>query len=239
MRVDHDVSLLIPEIWSRMSEEERDPRNLIRGGYLEKCPDFDCNGKTVLASRLGYRITLQFVIHFFGRVFNHPHVVFTNEMLRPELQDAAVFADGMDNIVSTQQRVAQSYFNDQTIQFACPPLKALLHIMAWGEYEGKDLHHPEIRNLFTRESLLSSDWYGERLIAKQRVDRQFWEKRVAYLGSFIANSPHHDEHYLLAIEDRFAHAQARLAQVNSGGFPETLRGTLGAEPALWGAPNEH
>ena len=38
-------------------------------------------------------------MHFFGRVFNHPHAVFTEEMLRPELQDMDIFADGMDNIV--------------------------------------------------------------------------------------------------------------------------------------------
>src|SRR6185436_1442844 len=72
-RVDHDISLLVPEIWSRMSEEERNPKTLIAAGHLERCEDFEHQGKTILASRLGYRITLQFVIHFFGRVFNHPH----------------------------------------------------------------------------------------------------------------------------------------------------------------------
>src|SRR6185503_19282531 len=99
--------------------------------------DFTHSGKPVLASRLGYRITHQFVIHYFGRVFNHPHVVFTPEMLRPELQDIDVFVDGMDNIVTTQKRVAEQYFNDGTIESACPPIKALLHIMAHGSYEGK------------------------------------------------------------------------------------------------------
>jgi hypothetical protein len=33
-------------------------------------------------------------------------------MLRPELQDLRVFVDGVDNIISTQKRVAQLYFDD-------------------------------------------------------------------------------------------------------------------------------
>ncbi|MBU1722233.1 MAG: hypothetical protein KJ892_00090, partial [Gammaproteobacteria bacterium] len=40
LRVDHDISLLIPEIWSRLREYERDPTYLIEYGYLEKLEDF-------------------------------------------------------------------------------------------------------------------------------------------------------------------------------------------------------
>ena len=36
LRVDHDVSLIVPEIWSRMSAEERDPKFLIANRFLEK-----------------------------------------------------------------------------------------------------------------------------------------------------------------------------------------------------------
>jgi hypothetical protein len=35
-RVDHDISMLVPELWCRIRVEERDPRFLIEGGYLEK-----------------------------------------------------------------------------------------------------------------------------------------------------------------------------------------------------------
>ena len=42
-------------------------------------------------------------------------------MLKPELQDVDVFADGMDNIVSTQKRVAEMYFEDGSIEVVCPP----------------------------------------------------------------------------------------------------------------------
>src|SRR5690606_10808049 len=102
-RVDHDVSLLIPEVWCRMQPHEREAKFLIENGYLEKCAHFEHNGAKVLASRLGHRITAKFARTFFGRVFNHPPVVFTEEMLKPELQDPAVFADGMDNICATHQ----------------------------------------------------------------------------------------------------------------------------------------
>jgi hypothetical protein len=60
-RIDHDISLLIPEIWCRLPLRNRDPGYLIQQGYLEKLQDFEYNGKTVLASRLGYRINKIFI----------------------------------------------------------------------------------------------------------------------------------------------------------------------------------
>ena len=185
VRVDHDISLLVPELWCRMSVQERDPKFLVEHGYLERCRDFSHSEQPVLASRLGYRITMRFVINFFGRVFNHPHLVFTDKMLRPETQDYDIFADGMDNIVETHQRVAKAYFDDGSIENACPPLKALLHIMARNEYGGKGLDHPEIREMFTREHLLASDWYAQRLAAKQASDLASGERHVTYLKTFL------------------------------------------------------
>ena len=231
-RVDHDISMLIPEVWSRMEEWERDPKDMIANGYLEKCENFQHEGKPVLASRLGYRITREFVVHYFGRVFNHPHVVFTPEMLRPELQDMAIFADGMDNIVSTHQRVAEHYFNDGTIDFACPPLKALLHIMAKGSFEGRDMAHPEIRRMFTREHLLGSDWYRKRLQSKQKVDVALWQRHVDSLETYLAQGHHNDDEYHMIVKDRLMDARAHLGRVNSPTHLEELSGALGAEPAL-------
>jgi hypothetical protein len=229
-RVDHDVSLLVPEIWSRMSDEERDPQHLIAGGYLEPCRDFEHGGKKILASRLGYRITQQFVIHYFGRVFNHPHVVFTPEMLRPELQDLELFVDGMDNIVSTQRRVAEHYFADGTVEYACPPLRALLQIMRAGDPEGKDLADPTMRGLFTRESLLASDWYRARLRAKQGVETTLWQRHIDYLQGILFNEHGLEGEYLMTVEDRLLKARNTLQHVASAEYLEDLEGTLGAEP---------
>lgn len=231
-RVDHDISLLVPEVWCRMGVEERDPKFLIAEGYLEPCRDFAHDGRPVLASRLGYRITARFVTHFCGRVFNHPHVVFTEAMLRPELQDLAVFVDGMDNIVATQRRVAQHYFNDGSIAQACPPLRALLHIMRDDHYEGRGLHDPEIRALFAPDAVLVSDWYQERLRAKQRLDARAWRAHVSYLQKFVAKQNYAAVADHLGVPDRLAAAIRELNRVQSPDYLATLQGTLGAEPAL-------
>ena len=46
------------------------------------------------------------------------------------------------------------YFDDGSIAQACPPLKALLHIMLHDSGRGKLWTMPEFRKLFTRENLL-------------------------------------------------------------------------------------
>jgi hypothetical protein len=232
VRVDHDISLLVPEVWCRMSVQERDPRFLIQEGYLEKCRDVEHAGRKILASRLGYRITQRFVQSFFGRLFNHPHVVFTDTMLRPELQSREIFADGMDNIVATQRRVAAYYFNDGSIDDACPPLRALLHIMRSDQFEGKGVEHPQIRKLFTREAMLASAWYSARLKAKQQVDVQLWERHVAYLQKFLTRSHYASEAERLRLAERLAAARKTLAAAKRDPHVKWLRGTLGADPAI-------
>ncbi len=150
-KVAHDVSLIVPEVWSRMYLKERSPKWLIAEGYLEPLHDFEEDGQLVPASRLGYRITSKFVETFFGRIFAEPRSVFTEEMLRPELQGREDYLDGIRNIAETQKSVALSYFEDGGIDVAIPPLKALLHIMAYGHYEGKTIHDPEIRGFLIGE----------------------------------------------------------------------------------------
>jgi hypothetical protein len=230
VRVDHDVSLLVPEVFSRMTAAERDARHLIADGCLEKCADFTYDGKPVLASRLGYRITTRFIRIYFGRVFNHPHAVFTDEMLKPELQSMEIFIDGMDNICTTHRRVAESYFADGGVELACPPLKALLHIMAYGQYEGKDLSSPEIRNLFTRESLLLSPWYQQRLDSKQSIENGLWKRHISYLEAYLDRPSFADTIVRLDLNGRLAHARKRLAEVQSPSYREKLNGTLGVQP---------
>jgi hypothetical protein len=230
VRVDHDISLLVPEVWCRMAPEERKPEFLIGGHFLDKCQDFEHAGKRVLAGRLGYRINLRFVRAFFGRMFNHPNSVFTDEMLRPELQDMDVFADGMDNIVTTQKGVASMYFDDGSVAQACPPLRALLHVMRDDAWEGKGLDHPDLRRLFTRESMLASDWYAARLEAKQKRDRQLWRRHVDYLDRFLKRAGNANEALRLGLAERLARARRTLEEVEAPALLEKLRGTLGAEP---------
>ena len=87
--------------------------------------------------------------------------VLPEPLLRPETQDATTFAEGIHTIVTTNKRVAEAYISDGSAEMACPPLKALLHIMAKGDYEG--LRDPAFRAMFTREAVVKSDWYRQRL----------------------------------------------------------------------------
>ena len=151
-------------------------------------------------------------------------------MLRPELQGMEIFVDGIENIVTTQKRVAKMYFNDGSIEQACPPLKALLHIMLHDQWQGKELENPDFRELFTRQSLLTSDWYAARLAAKQKVDRKLWRRHIDYLERFLKLTSHTDEANRLGIADRLAQARKTLEQVDSPKYLESLQGTLGAEP---------
>jgi hypothetical protein len=230
VRVDHDASLLVPEIWCRMRVAERDPAYLIHNGFLERIEDLEYEGHVVLASRLGYRITSLFVDRFLGRIFETPGTVFTPEMLRPELQDMGLFAAGVDAIVESQKRVAANYFEDGSVEGACPPLKALLHIMACGAYEGNGLDDPRIRSLFTREALLASEWYRERLQVKQSRDIILWERHLRSLEAFRAANEVGSYPDALNLEGRLSAARSQLTRVSGNGYLAELVGTIGADP---------
>ena len=212
-RVDHDNSMLVPEIWCRMRVHEREPGYLIEKGCLEPLQDFEFEGRTVLASRLGWRITENFVDRFLGRIFELPRAVFTEDMLRPELQDLSVFAQGVDAICEAQRGVAQNYFDDGSVEDACPPVRALLHIMVDGHFEGKGVNHPEIRAMFSREAVLASDWYRERLRTRQRRDIALWTRHVQATGDPAART--------------------RLDEVSAPQYLAELVGTIGCEPSIY------
>lgn len=230
VEVAHDISLLVPEIFCRMSPAERDAKTLIEGGYLEKLEDYDKDGELILASRLGYRMTEKFMRAYFGRIFLHPDTVFTPEMLRPELQDADIFADSVRTISTTHARVAKAYFDDGTVSLAVPPIRALLEIMVNGVCsEGWTLDDPELREMFTRESVLASDWYAERIDAKQAEAVRRAERGIAHLEQFMA-----DPRNASACEE--IDVQARLDQVRkfhdravTAEYRQQLVGTLGRQ----------
>jgi phosphoenolpyruvate carboxykinase (diphosphate) len=225
-RVDHDISMLVPEIWCRMRVAERSPRSLIENGFLEPLKDFEHQGRKVETSRLGYRITTRFVDHFLGRIFETPTMVFTEELLKPEKQDLDAYVAGVEAIVEAQTRVAKLYFEDGSVDAACPPLKALLHLMAHGTFEGKPRTDPAIRKLFSRASLVASDWYQERLRVKQQRDTALWRRHIAALEGYTTSNP------VPAIDAsaRLAAARHELARVSAPAYLQELTGTIGADP---------
>ena len=225
--VGHDISILIPEVWCRMGPSERDPKNLIAAEMMEKIDDFEKDGVLIPASRLGYRITNKFVRTYLGRIFDNPSKVFPEDLLKPELQDPESFADGILHITEAQQRVAARYFDDGGYELACPPLQAVLAIMAHGEYEGKTINDPEVRSLFSRESLLESDWYQRRLRTKRDRDLQHWQDFEARLTQADAD---HELDSSFDLDDRLAFVRDQIANVESPSYEESLVGTLGADP---------
>ncbi len=228
-RVDHDISLLVPELWSRLKAEEADPKFMIQHGFLEKIDDFKYKKQTILASRLGYRITDKFARTFLGRVFENPDAVFNEEMLKPELQGMDIFVDGINNIVEAQQWVAEMYFKDGSIEGACPPLKAILHVMAHGHFNGKSIDDPEIRRLFTREYMMDSDWYRERLLNRQLSDIALWQKHIKYLKAYLEKWKRLDETEAQAIQNKIKLAEERLRFLKSTDYLKSLEGYIGLD----------
>jgi hypothetical protein len=227
-RIDHDISLLIPELWSRLPVEQRHPSYLIKNGQLEKLTDFEYEGKTVYASRLGYRITERFVHTNFGKVFDYPTAVFDIAMLKPETQDLASFVDGVNNIYQAQQQVAKLYFEDGSIEDACPPLKALIHIMAYGQFEGKGIDDPEIRSLFTLDYLLKSDWYQERLKIKQQRDLALWQQHRNYILLRL-NQTDPSDALFQPLNEKLHTTELMLAEISNPSYLDKLIYTLGAD----------
>jgi hypothetical protein len=223
-RVDHDISLLVPEVWCRMRRFERDPEWLIENKFLEPVPAYDHEGKALPTGLLGYRINQAFVNYFLGRIFTSPEMLFTEAMLKPELQSMEIFADGLDNIMTTHRVVAENYFKDGSIELACPPMKALLHIMRDGHYEGKGLDAPEVRDLFKAETILKSDWYAARLKDKQAVDIRHWEKVMQYLNEGDLSVD--------GLDVLRESVQARVDAVKADDYVDSLQGTIGRDTAF-------
>ena len=162
-RVDHDNSMLVPEIWCRMRVHERDPQFLIENGYLEKVERFRVS-RAARCWPAGWAIASRRCssIASWAASSKCRARCFPKRCCGPRSRIWTLFAAGVDAIVEAQTRVALNYFEDGSVEAACPPLKALLHIMAHGQYEGKGVEDPAVRRLFTREYLLESDWYAER-----------------------------------------------------------------------------
>jgi hypothetical protein len=205
---------------------------MIDQGLLEQVEDFVHNGRSIPAGRLGYRISDQFVRWYFGRIFDNPDKLFDESILRPERQDLDAFADGVLYISEAHEQVAKQYLEDGTIDEMCPPLQALLQIMALGSFEGKTERDPEIRSMFTRDTLLKSDWYQDRLQARQDRDVTLWQRHVDYLDHFLSNPHNAGVWSRMKLTTRQQLAKTELERVTSRKYLTELNGTIGGEPAV-------
>ncbi len=229
-RFDHDISILIPEIWSRLDYNERDPEKLIAEGSLEKIEDFEWKGEKVLTSRLGYRITETFLFNYLGRIFDEPLAVFNKDMLKPERQNIDAFIEGVNYIIESQRQVALMYFEDGSVDSAIPPIKALIHIMAYGRFEGKDVSDPEIRGLFERDYVLESSWYKERLLLKQQREIKHWKNLIEYITDFDSAEENRELSLKLDLKKKIEKCRETLADAGSENYIRKITGTIGADP---------
>ncbi len=230
--VGHDISLLIPEVFCRMQPKERDPQHMIDHGMLQRLADYDEGGQLIPQSRLGYRITEKFVRTYLARIFDNPAKVFTDEILKPELQDQNSYSDGILHIAEAQARVASQYFEDGSYEAACPPLQAVLSIMVHGSYKGMDASNPMFREMFSCESLLQSDWYAERLETQQHRELSFWTKCKFQLEESITAGSNATTSDQAEWELRLEYVKHQMAAVNSATYLKQIRGTIGADPMV-------
>ncbi len=231
IRVDHDISLLVAEIWARMKPEERDPRFLIKAGHLVKMQDFKFKGETLLASRLGYRI--HNFDKFIARVYDRPNQVFTREMLQPELQSREIFAEGLRTITESQRVVAERYFQDGSINLACPPLKALLHIMRDGHYQGRTLHDPSLRKFFTLQTMLRAEWYrGARLRTLHERQLSHWRSGVESIQTYLQGPDVISDEDRKMLMRRLLRARQTLTRLEKSSPKKIYLYTIGADPGI-------
>jgi hypothetical protein len=113
---------------------------------------------------------------------------------------------------------------------AVPPLQCLLHIMAHGQHQGRDVNHPEIRALFTRENVLASGWYAARLAAKQQHDIRLWHKHATYLQNFLKKKNYEEEAKRLGLQAKLDRAWETYHQIKTPEYLAGLKGTIGLQP---------
>lgn len=102
--------------------------------------------------------------------------------------------------------------------------------MATGHFDGKDAHDPAIRSMFSKEYLLASSWYQQRLSVKQHREIELWRRHVSYLENF-SNMPHYaDAVERLQIKARLEGARIELEKVANIQYLEQITGTIGADP---------
>ncbi|MCX7027917.1 MAG: hypothetical protein NT061_10670 [Spirochaetes bacterium] len=228
-KVDHDISLMTPELWSRLSPEERDPVFLKEHGYLEKVEDFTYEGRLIPASRLGWRITPLFAATYLGRLFDTPTAVFPDDMLHPELQSLPEFVDGIENIAEAMRKSASAYIEDGSIKAAIPPLEAVLSVMATGSYKGKGIENPEIRRLFDKDYVLSSDWYKARLEAYRVKESSYLESSTVYLRRFLAERADAGSLQARKVQAELSKVRDRLALISEKAYDRVLEGSIGKD----------
>ena len=108
------------------------------------------------------------------------------------------------------------------------PVRALLEIMATGRTsDGLTLDDVPFRELFSRDSVLASDWYAERVSALREVELARLERSLESIDAFTANELHAETAERLGLASRRAPVESRIKELNE--VPDLLWGTIGRQ----------
>ena len=212
------------------------PNSSSSNGYLEKIEDFEYEGELVPASRLGWRITPLFATTFIGRIFDTPIL----RLRRRHAEARAPVHAGLRRrrrATSPRPRPksAAAYFEDGSVEAAIPPLKAILHVMAKGHYEGKGIHDPELRALFDRESVAGLGLVqasGSRPTATGSPLTS--PARWSALGCYLAESAEAGSVAARRARSELARTEERMAALSQPGYLDMITGSIGLDPLFRG-----
>ena len=156
-------------------------------------------------------------------------------MLKPELQSMPDFVDGIENIAEAMKKSALMYLEDGSVEAAIPPLKAVLHVMAHGDYEGRSIHDPEVRALFDRDAVLASDWYKDRLARYRDGEADYIRRSIDYIRQYLADRAENGSLATRRAQGELTRARERLAALESGDYLSVIDGTIGRDPLFRGS----
>ena len=234
-RVDHDISLLVPEIWARMTPEERTPRYLIENGYLERCVDWDHEGKPRArepARLAGHR-----------RASSKPSAAAcsatrarcsTRSCCGRSCRTAPCSPRAWTTS-SQAMRTAAAMLLCRRLDRArrVRRLHALLHIMRDGTWEGAARRRSDVpRAVRPRDRCSRATGITPGSRRSRQRDVAQWEQRALYLEKFLARPNYADLAAQLGVRERLAATRAAATAARQPDYMTQLVGTLGVDPAL-------
>ena len=87
--------------------------------------------------------------------------------------------------------------------------------------------------MFTRRSVLDSDWYRARLEMRRELEVRHWNRLATYIERLLGRPEYSREAERLGLYERRSYARVMLERSRSEKRLTELSGTLGAEPAVY------
>jgi hypothetical protein len=83
--------------------------------------------------------------------------------------------------------------------------------------------------MFTRDYVVNSQWYKERLVRKQNHDAQLHKQYIKYLEDFIANPINKQLLDEYRVNEKLTQAKTMLDQIQSDEYLALLEGSIGLD----------